>query len=178
LAWIVFVWCGKLPHSELSFADDDWYNIKDIKSATVHGNKQHQAMQRLSFTPLRHNLLKPKIIQSTLFLSLRRYTAPKPSSQPSITPITPQPTIPPHSTIPPPPEPLKETQRFEKVLNKTPRFLRKWLEPISHKPLSHISSFLILHEVLPLPTSPASPASPSPSLLRRFPQPPPLHSLT
>src|SRR5437868_5611665 len=113
-------------------------------------------MQRLSFMPLRHTLLKPKIIHSTLFLSIRRYTAPKPSSQPSVTPITPQPTIPPHSTIPPSPEPLKETQRFEKVLKKTPKFLRKWLEPFSHKPLSHITSFLILHEVLSLPVPPLS----------------------
>jgi Hypothetical protein FLILHELTA len=42
----------------------------------------------------------------------------------------------------------KSPQRFEKVLNRTPKFLRNLLQPIANKPISHITSFLILHEVL------------------------------
>jgi len=43
--------------------------------------------------------------------------------------------------------PSKSIQRFEKLLNRSPKFLRNWIQPIANKPLSHITSFLILHEV-------------------------------
>lgn len=45
-------------------------------------------------------------------------------------------------------EDSKSTQRFERVLNRTPKFLRGWIQPIANKPISHLTSFLILHEVL------------------------------
>jgi hypothetical protein len=41
----------------------------------------------------------------------------------------------------------KTTERFERVLNRTPKFLRKWLQPIANRPISHVAAFLILHEV-------------------------------
>jgi hypothetical protein len=84
-----------------------------------------------------------------LFISVRRYTAQKPPYQHTIAPTNTQPTVSPNDTTLPPQEPSKETQRFDKLFNRTPKFLRKWLEPIANKPLSHITSFLLLHEVHP-----------------------------
>ena len=47
--------------------------------------------------------------------------------------------------------PSNSPGRFDKVLSRTPKFLRSWIQPIANKPLSHITSFLILHEVLTPP---------------------------
>src|SRR5579859_3687809 len=103
-------------------------------------------MQRLCYMPLRHSLLRSKTIRPSLLISARRYTVQKPPYQHTIAPTTSQPSVPPNDPTPAPPiEPSKETQRFDKVFNRTPKFLRKWLEPIANKPLSHITSFLLLH---------------------------------
>ena len=60
-------------------------------------------------------------------------------------------TIPPSNAsptqVPPVDTSSKAPQRFEKLLNKTPEFMRNWLQPIANAPLSHITAFLILHEV-------------------------------
>ena len=83
---------------------------------------------------LQRSCLSPKIILTSL-----RYVSTKLPADP----------LPPSETTPTPESLSKSPQRFEKVFNRTPKFLRKWLQPIANKPLSHVTSFLILHEVAP-----------------------------
>lgn len=41
----------------------------------------------------------------------------------------------------------KETSKLARIESRTPRFLRKYLTPLRNAPISHISAFLILHEL-------------------------------
>lgn len=41
----------------------------------------------------------------------------------------------------------KEASRIARIESRTPRFLRKYLTPLRNAPISHISAFLILHEI-------------------------------
>jgi Hypothetical protein FLILHELTA len=68
--------------------------------------------------------------------SFRHISSKPPSSPPPIRPSS-QPPL------------SKSSQKFDKVFNRTPKFLRNWIQPIANQPLSHITSFLILHEVCP-----------------------------
>ncbi|KAF7185329.1 MIOREX complex component 11 [Pseudocercospora fuligena] len=42
---------------------------------------------------------------------------------------------------------VKEASRIARIESRTPRFLRKYLTPLRNAPISHISAFLILHEI-------------------------------
>ena len=85
---------------------------------------------------LQRNVVSPKITSTFLrYVSTKLPADPPP---PLHTRVNATPQI---STL------SKSPQKFEKLFNRTPKFLRKWLQPIANKPLSHITSFLILHEV-------------------------------
>ena len=104
-------------------------------------------MQRATFQylSLRHGYLPLRIRSfSKPFLFSIRLESTKPAANsPPTAPLTSQAPVPPTEAV------SKSPQRFEKILNKTPKFLRKWIQPIANKPLSHITAFLILHEVYP-----------------------------
>lgn len=50
-------------------------------------------------------------------------------------------------TSPPPPAITKETSRLTRIESRTPKFLRRYIQPLRNAPISHISAFLILHEL-------------------------------
>jgi len=93
---------------------------------SIHGNLLHS-----STTLLRQPLPKP-------FLPLYRHVSTKPQVPP-----------PPPRGPTPQEQVSKSPQRFERLLNRTPKFMRNWIQPIANRPLSHITAFLILHEVPP-----------------------------
>ncbi|KAI5365250.1 Putative MIOREX complex component 11 [Septoria linicola] len=41
----------------------------------------------------------------------------------------------------------KETARVARIESRLPKFLRRYVEPLRNAPISHISAFLILHEI-------------------------------
>ena len=53
------------------------------------------------------------------------------------------------STPPPPngPSPARAPPSFERILHRTPRFLRPTLSALHSAPLTHVTAFLILHEL-------------------------------
>lgn len=52
------------------------------------------------------------------------------------------------TTVPPlPPPPPPQSSRIERILRRTPRFLRPTLSALHNAPLTHITAFLILHEL-------------------------------
>ncbi|OBT78660.1 hypothetical protein VF21_02260 [Pseudogymnoascus sp. 05NY08] len=85
--------------------------------------------------------MRPSLLRPLRRLPPRRpYTTTKP---PSPTPATPP---------PPPPSPTTRT-RLNKLLDQTPKFLHPYTNGLRNAPVSHIISFLILHEltaVIPL----------------------------
>lgn len=99
--------------------------------------------RQIRYLPLGHNCLSPWTLPppKLIFPAVRHVSTKPPSKSPPISSSQ-------DANQPPHPETLsKSPQRFEKVFNRTPKFLRKWLQPIANKPLSHMTSFLILHEV-------------------------------
>ncbi|KAF2232794.1 hypothetical protein EV356DRAFT_504786 [Viridothelium virens] len=50
-------------------------------------------------------------------------------------------------TIKPEEPAVKVQSRLDKTINRLPKFLQRYLTPVRHAPLSHITSFLILHEI-------------------------------
>lgn len=45
-------------------------------------------------------------------------------------------------------EPAAKAQsRLDRTINRLPKFLQRYLTPIRHAPVSHVTSFLILHEI-------------------------------
>ncbi|KAL2863332.1 uncharacterized protein BJX67DRAFT_263430 [Aspergillus lucknowensis] len=62
-------------------------------------------------------------------------------------------TTPPNPTSPPPPPPKDAQSRLRRFNNRLPSFLRAYTTPLLTAPATHVTSFLILHEisaVLPL----------------------------
>src|SRR5271154_3829922 len=70
-----------------------------------------------------------------------RYTSTKLPAEHSLPPSKNPQSVTPGSTS------SKHPDRLDKLLSRTPKFLRKWIQPIANKPVSHITSFLLLHEV-------------------------------
>ncbi|KAI9791645.1 MAG: hypothetical protein M1816_003731 [Peltula sp. TS41687] len=61
---------------------------------------------------------------------------------------TPTPQIPSPSPPPPPPPPPRKSQaRIDRLTKRLPSYLQRYLTPLRTKPLTHITSFLILHEL-------------------------------
>ncbi|KAI9812678.1 MAG: hypothetical protein M1826_002779 [Phylliscum demangeonii] len=46
--------------------------------------------------------------------------------------------------------PLPTQTRIDRIIHRLPRFLQSYLLPLRHAPVSHVSSFLILHELTAL----------------------------
>ncbi len=51
------------------------------------------------------------------------------------------------TTSAPPPHPPPQSDRIQRVLRRTPKFLRPTLSALHNAPLTHITAFLILHEL-------------------------------
>src|SRR5271170_3373332 len=92
------------------------------------------------FSPLR-KAYRPPRARAYRICPCIRYTSTKVPAEPSPSPSNNPESVPPASIS------SKSPDRFDKLLSKTPKFLRKWIQPIANKPLSHITSFLLLHEV-------------------------------
>jgi Hypothetical protein FLILHELTA len=50
-------------------------------------------------------------------------------------------------STPPPPSPLPQSDRIARILGRTPRFLRPTVSALHNAPITHITAFLILHEI-------------------------------
>jgi Hypothetical protein FLILHELTA len=112
-----------------------------------NGNPEMRSIETMTHVALFFLTSKPRApIQSGIFLGSTILSTRQVSTRPHSSSLLKKDPV----SSPPSDSLSNSSQRFEKLFNKTPKFLRSWIQPISSKPFSHIVSFLILHEVMPL----------------------------
>ncbi|KAJ5104640.1 hypothetical protein NUU61_001987 [Penicillium alfredii] len=90
---------------------------------------------------------------SSVFLRYLRLRAPKSKLSQRFHSTSPSPSQPPRSSQPNPPNPKDSRSRLRQLNDRLPRFLRAYTTPLLGAPITHVTSFLILHEmtaILPL----------------------------